>query len=123
MNTRYNKNRVVEEGWKNILRNVIGCKNITQSTGNDQAEEFNIPHINEKARSLRHISSMIMRCGNRNNTVEPLHSVTYHKRNMDDICIISQNQHLALRSSANDLNLDAGTTPVSYTHLTLPTKA
>ena len=77
MNTRYNKNRVVEEGWKNVLRNVIGCKNIAQSIDNHETEESNIPHINIKTRSLRHISSTIRRYGNRKNTVETLKSVKY----------------------------------------------
>ena len=77
MNTRYNKNRVVEEGWKNVLRNVIGCKSMAQSIGNHETEESNIPHINIKTRSLRHISSTIRRYGNRKNTVETLKSVKY----------------------------------------------
>ena len=102
MNTRYNKNRVVEEGWKNVLRNVIGCKNVAQSVDNHETEESNSPHQNKITRSLRHMSSMIRRYGNRKNIVEPLETVKYYKNN--DICIISKNQHLESRIGCKSID-------------------
>ena len=43
MNTRYNKNRIIEYGWKNVLKNMISRnKRTTNSTTDARAEKTNI---------------------------------------------------------------------------------
>ena len=32
MNTRYNKNRIIEYGWKNVLKNIISCGKKSSTT-------------------------------------------------------------------------------------------
>ena len=55
MNTRYNKNRIIEYGWKNVLKNMISRhKRTTNSTTDASAEKTNIINngLNQKCNDL-----------------------------------------------------------------------
>ena len=43
MNTSHNKNRVIEHGWKNVFKNIIGYKDTKISPGNYHSNEISAP--------------------------------------------------------------------------------
>ena len=49
MNTRYNKNRIVERGWKNVLKNILYCgKQDSGTTLNHSSKENNLAQNSTK---------------------------------------------------------------------------
>ena len=53
MNTRYNKNRVIEYGWFNVIKNIFGCNNGNGiQVENGSAE--NVDSKNKNSKLKRH---------------------------------------------------------------------
>ena len=53
MNTSHNKNRIVEHGWKNVLRNIIGrseCNEANERINSDPVEEYKNDEIQQEER-------------------------------------------------------------------------
>lgn len=51
MNTSHNKNRIVEHGWKNVLRNIIGrseCNEANERINSDPVEEYRNDKIQQE---------------------------------------------------------------------------
>ena len=96
MNTRYNKNRIVEGGWKNVLRNVMlsKCYNSrpdAQRKNNSNKEKCFA--FDSTKKYLRRLS--IITKSSKMNTIEPSVYVIKYSRNIPENVSISRTERVA----------------------------
>ena len=114
MNTRYNKNRIIEEGWINVLKNmVLSCK-CNGVTPYCHANEVSNDYEGIKHADRKHVSSEIFLVSNTINSPmsetivsDPLHSPieeenkTYDLENQRPTCSYSTE---CLENDSDDFN-------------------
>ena len=84
MNTRYNKNRIIQDGWINVLKNILHCGRVSQ-------QPPNIPAINGVQLEATQVTC------NKTETV-----AIDEKSDKNDICIISNKPNFAFEEALDD---------------------